>query len=56
MATVGVKTEMEHEPASGGTAALDAVKTMTGTAGVAAVSERPEQLLDAIYYYIWICG
>jgi len=26
------------------------VKTMTGTAGVAAVSELPEQLLDAIYY------
>ena len=50
MATVVRETERKYEPARGGTAALDAVKTMTGTAGVAAVSELPEQLLDAIYY------
>jgi len=42
--------ERKYDAASGGTAALDAVKTMTGTAGVAAVQELPEQLLDAIYY------
>ena len=50
MATVVRETERKYEPARGRTPALDAVKTMTGTAGVAAVSELPEQLLDAIYY------
>src|SRR5271157_4946514 len=50
MATVVRETERKYEPAAGGTAALEAVKTMAGTAGVAAVSELPEQLLDAIYY------
>ena len=50
MATVVRETERKYEPAGGGTAALEAVKTMAGTAGVAAVSELPEQLLDAIYY------
>ncbi len=29
---------------------LDAVKAMTGTAGVAAVAQEPEQFLDAVYY------
>ncbi len=52
MATVVREIERKYDAASGGTAALDAVKTMTGTAGVAAVSEPPEQLLDAIYYDI----
>ncbi len=50
MATVVREIERKYDAASGGTAALDAVKTKTGTAGVAAVSELPEQLLDAIYY------
>ena len=50
MATVVHETERKYDAAREGTAALDAVKTMTGTAGVAAVSELPEQLLDAIYY------
>ena len=50
MATVVREIERKYDAASGGTAALDAVKTMTGTAGVAAVLELPEQLLDAIYY------
>ena len=52
MATVVREIERKYDAASGGTAALDAVKTMAGTAGVAAVSELPEQLLDAIYYDI----
>jgi CHAD domain-containing protein len=50
MTTVVRETERKYDAASGGTAALDAVKTMAGTAGVAAVRELPEQLLDAIYY------
>ena len=50
MATVVRETERKYDPAAGEAAALDAVKTMTGTAGVAAVPELPEQLLDAIYY------
>ncbi len=50
MATVVRETERKYDPAAGGTAALEAVKTMAGTAGVAAVPEQPEQLLDAIYY------
>ena len=50
MATVVREIERKYDAASGGTAALDAVNTMTGTAGVAAVPELPEQLLDAIYY------
>ena len=52
MATVVRETERKYDAPGGGTAVLDAVKTMTGTAGVAAVSELPEQLLDAIYYDI----
>jgi CYTH domain len=50
MATVVREIERKYDAASGGTAALDAVNTMAGTAGVAAVPEQPEQLLDAIYY------
>ena len=34
----------------GGTAVLDAMEIMTGTAGVAAVSLQNEQLLGAVYY------
>ena len=50
MATEVREVERKFEAAAGGTAVLDAVKTMTGTAGVAAVSPRDEQLLDAVYY------
>ena len=50
MATVVREVERKYDSAEGGTAALDAVKTMTGTAGVAAVSQQDEQLLDAVYY------
>ena len=32
--------EREYDPAAGATAALDAVRTMTGTAGIAAVSSE----------------
>ncbi len=42
--------ERKYDPGAGGAAVLDAVKAMTGTAGVAAVSQQPEQLLDAVYY------
>ncbi len=50
MATVVREIERKYDPAAGGTAALDAVKAMTGTAGVAVVSQQGEQLLDAVYY------
>ena len=50
MATVVREVERKYDSAEGGTAALDAVKTMTGTAGVAAVSQQDEQLLDAVSY------
>ena len=50
MATVVRETERKYDPAAGEAAALDAVKAMAGTAGVAVVPELPEQLLDAIYY------
>jgi len=42
--------ERKYDPAAGATAALDAVRTMTGTAGIAAVSQQDDQLLDAVYY------
>ena len=48
MATVVREIERKYDPAEGGTAALDAVKAMTGTAGIAAVSQQGEQLLDAV--------
>ena len=42
--------ERKYDPVAGATAALDAVQTMTGTAGIAAVSQQDEQFLDAVYY------
>ena len=36
--------------AAAGKAALDAVKAMTGVAGIAAVSQQDEQVLDTIYF------
>ena len=50
MATIACRTERKYDPDTGGTAALEAVKTMAGVAGVAGVSEQEEQFLDAIYY------
>ena len=50
MATVVREIERKYDPAAGAAAALDAVKAMTGTAGVAAISQQGEQLLDAVYY------
>ena len=50
MAIVVREIERKYDPAEGRTAALDAVKAMTGTAGIAAVSQQGEQLLDAVYY------
>ena len=50
MATVVREIERKYDPAAGSTAALDAVKAMTGTAGIAAVSQQGEQFLDAVYY------
>ncbi len=39
VATVVREIERKYDPAAGATAALDAVRTMTGTAGIAAVSQ-----------------
>ena len=50
MATVVREIERKYDPATAGTAALEAVRSMTGTAGVAAVSPQAEPLLDAVYY------
>jgi len=50
MATVVREIERKYDPGAGGAAVLDAVKAMTGTAGVAAVAQEPEQFLDAVYY------
>ena len=50
MATVVREIERKYDPAAGAAAALDAVKAMTGTAGVAAISQQGEQLLDAVHY------
>ena len=52
MATVVQEIERKYDPAEGAMVALDAVQAMTGTAGVAAVSQQGEQLLDAVYYDI----
>lgn len=48
MATVVREIERKYDPAAAGMVALDAVKAMTGTAGVAAVSQQAERLLDAV--------
>ncbi len=49
MDTAAGEVERKYDVA-GGTAVLDAMEAMTGTAGVAAVSRQGEQLLDAVYY------
>ncbi|HTQ88105.1 MAG TPA: CYTH and CHAD domain-containing protein [Streptosporangiaceae bacterium] len=50
MATVVREIERKYDPAAGATAALDAVQALIGTAGIAAVSQQDDQLLDAVYY------
>jgi len=50
VATVVREIERKYDLDAGGSAALDAVQAMTGTAGVAAASQQGEQLLDAVYY------
>ena len=50
MATVVREIERKYDPATAGSAVLEAVKAMAGTAGVAAVSQQAEQFLDAVYY------
>jgi CHAD domain-containing protein len=50
VATVAREIERKYEPGTTGVAALDVVKAMTGTAGIAAVSDQGEQLLNAVYY------
>ena len=49
MDTGVAEVERKYDVA-GGTAVLDAMEIMTGTAGVAAVSQQNEQLLGAVYY------
>ena len=44
MATVVREIERKYDLDAGGSAALDAVQAMTGTAGVAAASQQGEQL------------
>lgn len=50
MATVVREAERKYDPAAAGPAVPEVVKAMTGTTGVAAVSQQAEQLLDAVYY------
>ena len=56
MATVVREIERKYDLDAGGSAALDAVQAMTGTAGVAAASQQGEQLLDAVTTTPRICG
>ncbi len=50
VATVFREIERKYDAAGAGVAALDAVKSMIGVAGVAAVSQQDEEILDAVYY------
>ena len=49
MATVFREVERKYDAATAA-GALDAVTSMIGVAGVAAVSQPGEELLDAVYY------
>lgn len=48
--TIFGEVERNYDPAAAGMAALEAVQSMLGVAGVAAVSQQDEQILDAGYY------
>ena len=50
MAAVVREIDRKYDLPAGRTAALDAVQAVAGRAGVAAVSQQGEQLLDAVYY------
>ena len=50
MTAVVREMERKYDPDVAGVAALDAVRTMIGTAGVASVSQPDVQVLDALYY------
>jgi CHAD domain-containing protein len=50
VATVVREIERKYEAGTAGAAALAAVQAMTGTAGVATVTQQGERLLDAVYY------
>ena len=50
MATVFREIERKYDAAGARAAILDAVKSMIGVAGVAAVSQQDEEILDAVYY------
>jgi CHAD domain-containing protein len=50
IATVVREVERKYDPGEAGNAALDAVRSMPGVAGVASVSGQDEQILDAVYY------
>ena len=50
MATAIRDIERTYDPAAAGAAVSDAVRSMTGVAGVAAVAQQTGQTLDALYY------
>ena len=50
MATVVDEIERKYDASPAGTAALDAVESMIGVPGVAAVTRQDPQILDAVYY------
>ncbi len=50
MATVFREIERKYDAAGARAAARDAVQSMIGVAGVAAVSQQDEEILDAVYY------
>ena len=50
MAAVVREIERKYDASPAGTAALDAVESMIGVPGVAAVSQQDPEILDAVYY------
>src|SRR5208337_1011316 len=50
MATVVREIGRKYDASPSGTAALDAVHSMIGVAGVAAVTQQDPEILDAVYY------
>ena len=56
MAAVVREIERKYDASPAGTAALDAVESMIGVPGVAAVSRQDPEILDAVYMTPEICG
>ena len=50
MAAVVHEIERKYDASPAGTAALDAVESMIGVPGVAAVTRQDPEILDAVYY------